>query len=69
MIHDALYLFRFNVQISDNILNVLNTHAQTDEVRGDTGSLLLGLGELLMGGGGRVNHQAFGIADIGQVAE
>ena len=57
------------VQIIDDILNILDAHTESNEIRGDAGGLLFGLAELLVGRGGRVNHQALGVPDVGQMAE
>ena len=48
---------------------ILQANRETDIVGGDTGRGLFGRGQLLMGGGGRVDHQALGVADVGEMRE
>ena len=57
------------VQVPEDVFDVLQADAQADEVGADTGcGHLLGR-QLAVGGAGRVDGQALGIADVGEVAE
>jgi hypothetical protein len=50
-----------------DVLDVLDTHRDTDVVLINSGSLLLLQGKLLMGGGGWVNDQGPDISNVGKV--
>ena len=70
-----LHLFHWSTllqrlpQIPQNILNILDADAQPDEVGADARAGHLVFAELAVGGGGRVDRQALGVADVRQVAE
>src|SRR5271157_13454 len=57
------------VQIREDVVDVLDTDAQANELGSDTSLTLLPLVELRVSGRRGVNSQALGIADIGQVRE
>ena len=53
------------VEIGDDVANVLDADRQADEFGRDAGCGLLLYGELLVGGGGRMNDEGLGVADVG----
>ena len=55
------------VQVPQNILDVLQTHGNADQVLRHAGSLELLSAQLLVGGGTGMDYQGTGIADVGQV--
>ena len=57
------------LQIGRNVVDVFDSDRQADEVRCDPASGLLFRSELAVGCGGRVDGEAFCIADIGQMAK
>ena len=65
---NMLASFFTNIRWQD-ILDILDAHTQSYEIRGDAGCLLFGFAKLFVGGGRRVNHQTFSVADIGQMAD
>jgi hypothetical protein len=46
---------------------VFQPNRHTDQILGDTGSLLLGVSELLVCGGGGVYDQGAGVTDVGEM--
>ena len=54
------------LQVSQDVVNVLCTHRQTDGVGPDPLVLQLLRGQLAVGGGGRVDHQALDVSHVGQ---
>ena len=57
------------VEVGQDVLERLEADGQADQVGGDAGGGLLGLGQLRVGGRRRVDGQAADVADVGQVAE
>lgn len=53
------------VHIRFEIVHMLQPDTQADIIRGYAGGGLLGPGQLLVGGGGRVDDQGLGVADVG----
>src|SRR5690625_4658301 len=53
------------VQVLLNIFYVFQAHRQPDQIIGNTGLVSLLRAQPAMGGGGRVNDGAFGIAQVG----
>lgn len=51
------------LKVSNDVVNVLRTNRDADSVLLDTGVTAFLLGELLMGGGPRVDSQSLGVAD------
>jgi len=60
--------FQGLVEIPDNIVDGFQAHGHADHVRTDSGGDLFLIVELPVGGGGWVDDQGFGVADVGQVA-
>ena len=56
------------LKIGLNIVDVFDAYAYTHLIGVYAGSYLFGFAQLLVRGGGGVNHQGFGIAYVGQVA-
>ena len=54
-------------KIGLDIIQMLNPHRHANHVRRHPTPFLLGLGELLVRGGGRVDDQGLGVPDVGQV--
>jgi hypothetical protein len=57
------------IEVRKDIADILNAHGEADQFRGDAGGGLLFSGKLLVGSGGGVNDQGFGVADVGQKRE
>ncbi len=57
------------VEVGEDVIDVFDADREADEFGGDSGGALLFLVELGMSGGGRVDRQRFGIADVGEVFE
>src|SRR6266702_4635103 len=57
------------VDIINDVFNILDADGKADKVGSDSGRSLLLHGQLLVSGGRWVNHQGFGIADVGKVGE
>ena len=57
------------IQIPQNIFNIFQSNAQTDEIRADTGGELFGFGELRVGGAGGVDRHGLYIAQVGNMAK
>src|SRR4030095_17066584 len=55
------------IEIPQEIVKALQADGNADHIRADAGRDLFLIGQLLMCGAARVNHQAFGISDIGQM--
>src|SRR5699024_5742730 len=53
------------LQVCQDVVDVLQAHGEPHQRGAHTGSPLLGLGELAVGGGGRVDDQRAHITDIG----
>jgi len=56
-------------QVAQYIVDMLDADRQADIAGADAGGALLVLGQLRMGGAGRVDGEAAGVADIGDVVE
>ena len=56
------------LQVGKDVSQVFDTHRKSHQSGGNAGGLLLLGGELGVGGGGRVDHQAALIADVGHMA-
>src|SRR5689334_15676148 len=56
-------------KVPDQIVEIFDADGETDEVLRDSGGELLLVGELLVGGRGRVDDQALGVSEIGQMGE
>ena len=63
--HDAL--FQGLIQIRQDIVDMLDAHGKPYQVGRDARRRLILCRELGMGGAGRVDGQALGVADIGQM--
>jgi len=50
-----------------DVVQMLNPHRDPNHVRRHPTPFLLGIGELLVRGGGRVNDQGLGVPDVGEV--
>src|ERR1700691_245388 len=59
------YLDRI-VQVGEYVAHIFDTDRQPHQLRGDPSVVLLLDTELRMGGGGGVDHQRLGVADIRQ---
>lgn len=57
------------IPIGDDIIHILYSYGEPYEVRSDSCGCLLLDRELLVCGGGWMDHQALRVADIGQVGE
>ena len=57
------------IEIGDDVIDVLGADGQTDRVAADAYIGKLRIGELAVGRGGRVDHKALDIGDIGQQRE
>ena len=57
------------LQVGEDVVDVLCAHRQADGVGPDPLVLQLLWGQLAVGGGGRVDHQALGVGHIGQQGE
>ena len=57
------------VEVPADVVDVLQADREADQVRADAGRDLLLVGQLLVGGAGRVDHQRLGVADVGQVRD
>ena len=57
------------IQIPQDVIQGFQAHRQPNHVRPDARRDLLFFRHLAMRGGGRVNDQGFGVADIGQMAQ
>ena len=55
------------IDVHDDIAHVLDPDGETDIILRHTGRLLLCPRELLVRGGGRMDDEALGVADVGQV--
>src|SRR5262249_51446760 len=55
------------VEIPDDIFDIFQADRETNHVVGDAAGNLLLVAELLVGGGGGMDHQALGVADVGEV--
>src|SRR3546814_18580472 len=61
--------WRSDVCSSDLVVGVFDADGEADDVGAGAGGFLLFLRELTMGRRGRVDDEASGVADIGEVAE
>jgi hypothetical protein len=57
------------VEVVDDVGDVFDADREADEVGGDAGGGLLFVGELLVGGGGGVDDERLGVADVGEEGE
>src|SRR5471030_3038354 len=57
------------IEIPNDVVHILNSNRDSDEVLAHAGGQLLRIVQLLVGGGGRVNDQALGVTEVGQVRE
>ena len=57
------------VQVPDNIVDIFDAHGDPHQVLADSGRGLLLVVQLLVRGRSRVNDQALGVAEVGQVRE
>ncbi len=57
------------VEIPNQVFDVFETDRKANQLRGDTGSRLFRLRQLLVRSGGRVDDQASRVADVGEVRE
>jgi len=57
------------VEIGEDVADVFDADAEANEFGSDAGGGLLRGLELLVGGGGGMNHQRFSIADVGDEGE
>src|SRR5512137_1708813 len=57
------------IQVPENIVDLLETNAQADKIGADASADLLFGAQLAVGGGSRMDGQAFGIPDVCQVTE
>jgi hypothetical protein len=55
------------LEVVDDVVDVLETQGDTDQVGGDTSLDLLLVGELLVGGSPGVDDEGLGVTDVGQV--
>ena len=56
------------IEVVADIGYVFDADGDADVFGADTGRELFGFGQLLMRGGGRVDHEGFGVSQIGEVA-
>ena len=56
------------VEVVADVGYVFDAHRDADVFGADAGRELFGFGELLVGSGGRVDDEGFGIAEVGEVA-
>ena len=57
------------LKVCDDVLDILGSDGEPDCIRGNPGLFLFFNGELLVGGGCRVDDKALGVPDVGKVAE
>ena len=57
------------VDVPEDVLDILDAHRQPDHVGPHAGARQFRLVQLAVRGGGRMDHQRLGVADVGQVAE
>ena len=55
------------IEIPQEIVEALQSDGNADHIRADAGHNLLLIGQLLVRCAARVNHQAFGVSDIGEM--
>ena len=55
------------IEIPQEIVEALQSDGNADHIRADAGHDLLLIGQLLVRCAARVNHQAFGVSDIGEM--
>src|SRR5690606_29686726 len=57
------------IEVGDNVRRILDTDGEAHHIGARAGRRLLRFVELAMGGGARMNDQAPGVADVGEVRE
>ena len=61
--------FQGLIDVCLDVIDMLDAHGEADVIGGSASFQLLLRGELLVGGGSGMNHEALCVADVGEVRE
>ena len=68
-LHPSSFLVEGLIEVPEDIVDVFDANAQTDEIRADTRGSLLLIRKLAVRGAGRMNGQRLGIAQVSDVTD